>query len=218
MRGLPSAITAALALEITRIQALFKWTVGATTYRWTDCDQDIYFDGNWWTSKEFHFGLIEQAINGGITNINLRVTNVDRSLSNLALSAEIRQTSFLIYKVVLDSNLGVIGCSGESDLPIIIGGLIDSARFDRQDADLVIVDDMINSYVVTPRRTYYPTCPWEFKGTECGYVGTATVCNHTKSQCVEYGKQDNFGGWEYINELLEDNIYWGQRTKNWGAK
>jgi len=43
--------------------------------------------------------------------------------------------------------------------------------------------DLLN--VALPRRQVLEHCPWEFRGTECGYTGPDSVCGHRYSDCVE---------------------------------
>ena len=53
------------------------------------------------------------------------------------------------------------------------------------------------------------SCPWEFKGSECGYSGDAEWCNQSYLRCQALNNTNNFGGFRFLPAIMEANIWWG---------
>ena len=58
-------------------------------------------------------------------------------------------------------------------------------------------------------RIAQASCPWPFKGDECGYSGDGS-CSQQFSNCEALGNYLNYGGFVYLPELQEKKIWWGQ--------
>ncbi len=228
MRALQAILVDELAKEFNMIRHLFKLTYGTIASplykKWTDCDQDIYFDGAWWTAIGIKFDPIENSITGNVEEVSVTISNVDKIFSDLVLSEDIRGKSFNIYRVALDNNLAVLGYSTEVSLPTAFRGFIDSMEIDRQDAKIQVSNEFVRWQILTPRRICDPTCYKVFKGSDgdCGYIdGTIhpaddSWCDKSKSRCVTLLNTINFGGFEHISELADETFHWGQRSKTWG--
>src|SRR4030042_2408079 len=115
MRALPAVVTAELAKEVAWIRHLYKLTA-SSTYRWTDCDQDIYFDSQLWTARETSWRDIEFSIEGGIPEEPLTLIDIDGSFKNITLAEDLKRKPFIIYRVCLNSSLGVIGYTTQVEL------------------------------------------------------------------------------------------------------
>ncbi len=222
MRTLPAALLAEIAKDAFFPAHLIK-LVATATQRWTDCDQDIYFDGHWWTASGIVFSEITYATDQSVATVTLTIPNVDRVFSDLQLSDELRGRALTIYETKLDNNLSVIGCTHESDLPIIIDGYVESLpRSDQEKAQLTVQSQGMTGNIMLPRRVYETKCPWisigGFKGTYCGYAGAEAWCDGSWARCVALSNYLHFGGWEYISALQDSAPYWGQRVKNWQNK
>ena len=62
-------------------------------------------------------------------------------------------------------------------------------------------------------RIHSSSCPWVFKGTECGYSGTATWCDRNYARCGELLNTDNYGGFRFLPSIMEKEIWWGKSRK-----
>ena len=62
-------------------------------------------------------------------------------------------------------------------------------------------------------RIHSSSCPWVFKGTECGYSGTATWCDKNYARCGELLNTDNYGGFRFLPSIMEKEIWWGKSRK-----
>jgi hypothetical protein len=61
-----------------------------------------------------------------------------------------------------------------------------------------------------PLRTQSSSCQWTFKGTECGYSGEAGWCDKSYDRCKKLSNPDNFGGFRFLPEIAEKEIWWGR--------
>ena len=217
MRTLPALVTAELLKDAIMLRHLFK-LVGATTRYWTDCDQNVYFAGHWWEARGITFDSTTSALETDAETISVKIDNVGDWFSDIALAENLQKKAFYIYYVALDKNLDVVGCTVEADLPIIFDGFIDAMDIDRKEAVIDVISFFVTFRVLTPRRMHLTTCWKTFKSTECAYAGAETWCDKSKSRCVTLLKTDNFGGFEYISELVDGQFYWGRRQKVWPSK
>ena len=103
MRALPALITAELAKEVAWIRHLYK-LVAASTYRWTDCDQDIYFDSQLWSAHETTWPNVEYSIESSVPTLSLTIVDIDQGLKNIALAENLKRRAFIIYRVLLNSS------------------------------------------------------------------------------------------------------------------
>ena len=62
-------------------------------------------------------------------------------------------------------------------------------------------------------RIHSSSCPWVFKGTECGYSGTATWCDRNYARCGELLNTDNYGGFRFLPSIMEREIWWGRQRR-----
>lgn len=218
MKSLPSAITDELIKEVAWIRHLYKLSATAT-YRWTDADQDIYFNGNWYYAREIVWQNVDYSMTSDVPTVQFTITDINGALKDTALAEDLRRKPFMIYRVLLNSSLGVIGSTSETvGLPIVFDGKVDNITFDRKEAQFSIISHMVDWEILCPRRIHSPTCQWVFKGSECGYSDGETWCDFTKTRCIALGRETNFGGCEYISQLADKDVNWGQKIKTWGKK
>lgn len=59
-------------------------------------------------------------------------------------------------------------------------------------------------------RIQQSSCPWPFRGLECGYSGSEMVCNKTFGKCLALGNNNNFGGFRFLPSIMEKEIWWGR--------
>jgi hypothetical protein len=59
-----------------------------------------------------------------------------------------------------------------------------------------------------PTMTIGPTCPYVYKGANCGYTGGLASCRRTFTDCDNHGNTARFGGWQHLPKP-GDKITWG---------
>ncbi len=226
MRVLPDSVLTELAKEVMVICHLFKLEATAT-YQWTDYDQSVHFASNYWLNKGIVFDDFEYNLSAEVPSLTFTYPNADKAFSDIALAQDLRNKPFSIYRVMLNSSLGVIGYTTEAELDddAVFKGFIDQIpQMDRLNARVSVVGHRITEGGLGPGRTHSGMCWKKFKSTECTYVdGTIhpaddSWCDQSKSRCKTLLNAVNFGGWEYISELVDKELMWGSRVKNWSKR
>jgi len=166
VRQIPVELQTELLEEVTQQQCLITITTKIHTYRWTDGQNEVYWDGNWWIPKGIEFDPIGSTVTGQLDSMTLEIDNADQKFSDLVLSEDIRGSQCLIETVLLDINQAIIG-----EPAIIFQGFLDRMPMDGVKARVEVFSHMVRWKLMTPRRQHTPSCPWIFKGLECGYVG-----------------------------------------------
>lgn len=208
MKTFPYELTKEFQKEAIHI-IHFVTIIATNTYRWTDCDQDIY-SSNWYKSKGLKFSPSTPSINSEIEAIELEIDNVDKFISNLVLSENMRGKEFTLYRALLDDSNHIVG-----ETIFLFAGYTDEIKITKKRGNIKVFNEMIKWKTLTPRRIYSPTCQWIFTGIECAYAGSQVACDYTKDRCKELGNYDNFGGFYYIFDMAQKEIWWGSKPKLW---
>ena len=69
---------------------------------------------------------------------------------------------------------------------------------DSNTATFVLTADSPFNIILPKRRFLKQYCFWKFKGTECGYTGTALTCDKSLTQCKAYNNSGRFGGFPSV--------------------
>jgi len=101
-----------------------------------------------------------------------------------------------------------------SAVGIIFSGVLDSARITHQRASFDVYNPLIFWKRKTPRRIHQSSCPWPFAidGSPCQYAGAETWCDQSFERCLELGNTDNFGGFRFLPDLQDKQIWWGKKA------
>jgi len=210
VKTLPADLLQEIAKEVSHIAHLIQFSFSTTKY-YTDCDQDIYYDGNWYLTKPINFDAAQYSTRPTIEAIKITISNVDRTFSNLVLSEDIRSKEVQLSRIWLDKNLGVIGTAS-----LILIGYVDEITIDKRQAEIMINDEMIKWKTLVPRRIHENKCTWQrFGGTECAYAGAEIWCDRSWERCSELGNTINFGGFRWLNNIQDKEIWWGRKQKTW---
>lgn len=159
MRTLPAEFLAELTKDIFVFKHLFvfEWS---KTYYWTDSPENIYYGGNWYESRGISFDSVKLSLNPKIDQITVNIDDVNRKLTKILLSEDVRDKPASIYILPLDKHLQPI-----STALMIFRGYCDEQGkpIGRKSFSIEIYNDFIKWKRLTPRRVTSPTCIWEFK-------------------------------------------------------
>jgi phage-related protein len=162
--------------------------VGPTIIRLVKNTEDIVYDGNTWTAFPFKLSIVESNSKGQIPQVTLKVCNITRLLTP--------------YLESLDGGIG-------STIKVIVvnNGLLDE-DYSELELEFSVMDCNADAYWVmwilgmaNPLNRRFPLyrflanhCNWVFRGAECGYAGSETICDRTFDDCVARANTANFGG------------------------
>ena len=118
----------------------------------------------------------------------------------------------IIRLVVVDDDYSLIGDTST----IIFEGTIDSWGMAEDKLKITIVS-MFVQWSQKALRRHSSSCAWKvFKGSgadsPCKYTGTATWCDRTYIRCQALNNTDNFGGFRWLPDIVDKEIWWGRKT------
>jgi hypothetical protein len=170
MRTLPAELMAEISKDFFCFAHLFtfEWS---TTQRWTSFPQDIPYAGNWYLSKKINFDDVALSMNPKIDSVTVSIDDVNRKITKILLSEDIKDKKASIHLIPLDKNIQPLGLS-----TLLFPGYCDSAEraIGKKTFDIKIFNDMIKWRRLTPRRVTAPTCPWDFKHGPSKIIGSTS--------------------------------------------
>jgi len=200
--GVDPAFLASLQNESARVVALVDFGF-ATPYRVTNLDIDYWYGGQQYLAREVSIGVIVSTSGLSVDRVEIKVANPSRELSAILLGADQRGKLVTIRVAAIDDDGQLIG-SGEA-----FAGLLSNYEIFDDRADLKCVNFLV-MWKKKAMRKAQSSCPWPFRGSECGFAGSEDWCNQTYDRCAALGNTDNFGGNRFLDYLAEARIWWGR--------
>lgn len=149
---------------------------------------NVAFGGETYTAHAFEIGEIKTGGDARIQGVSLRVANPSRA-----------------FQPELEAHDGLIGCPvslmvvhadnlAEDYSELTLTWEILAAQPDAEWIDFTLgamnpLRRRFPLYMVAPR-----SCHWPFKGAECAYAGSATLCARTLDACRLLNNSARFGG------------------------
>ena len=233
MRSFDPAIILELEKEGFSFHLLAKLELASGTFRHTDADVDLYYNGEKYDSRDFIFDRVETSGDMGVDTLGVTYNNAVLSMGAIVLSEDIMGRNYeLSFIVTSTSGGGVLTETGAAllledggDMLLEVGDTIGPytiigghSLFYGLVSDWKIEEDKVwieiqNELVFWSKKTLRKcdsSCPWEFGGTDCKYAGGATWCNQSYERCQELDNTDNFGGFRFLPDIAEKDIWWGK--------
>ena len=206
MISLPPELTAELSNEVSF--TCYAIEIAYTTpIRYNNSDVDIFIEGNKFTAFPFNVTRIDLSAGMSVQNISIDFDNVSTALSAVVLNDDIRGTESRFYFVALDASINTIGYI------TLFVGYVAEISFDDTKISITFLDEMLRWRDKT-LNTHTPLCPWRFKDPNtCKYSGTETWCDKTYDRCTALGNTVHFGGFRYLPDITEKEIWWGRVPK-----
>ena len=176
----------------------------STTLRYTDWDVPVWYDAEKFTPRDYRVTDFALAAALSVDRLALECDNVDRVVSTALLSEDCRGKTVKYYIACNVKN------SGMQIVEEVFRGLLDTWTIKGETAVHLEAANELILWQKKTLRTHSSTCPWEFKGTECGYSGEATWCDQSYERCQTLANTDNFGGFRFLPAVSEKEIWWGR--------
>jgi len=193
--------------EITTFY-LFQYTVGSTTYRYTDCEIPITtaIDGTTevtFDTRSFSFDDVSYSAGDIVDSVSIRIDNLDSVLTAIFAGSVIVDAPALLYMILFEDDNSILATQ------LLFNGTLND--FELSETELSItVSSPFTKWHQTSNAKHSKLCRWKkFKGTECKYAGAELLCNRLHSRCVELSNEDNFGGFRWLPEIEDLKIWWG---------
>lgn len=208
---------AGMIAELLKGEALPFWFVSLAldsgTYRYTDMDIDYVTSGLGsvrYYARQLKLGGISAGTGMSVDSLRIDIGNADLQISSIFMAEETRFRPVSI-------GFGVFSASPFEAIALRMPGLgqamwkgfISTYRI----TDKVVSVELVNELVLWKKKTlrkFSASCQWPFKGEECGYSGDQTTCDQTYDRCVALGNQDQFGGFRWLPDMMEQEIWWGR--------
>lgn len=164
------------------------------TFYVTNNNENVTWNGNEYISFDFELEDISFSSKSEVTEWVVKFSNVNR-----VIEAYLQN-----YDLYLKQN-GVQGNDITLDLRTVSSGDLGNLTPIQHYQSILnqpSSDAQWAVFKLTPKNTFNSTfqrkihknfCSWKFKGAECGYVGTAQVCDRTLTTCRAYNNAPRFG-------------------------
>lgn len=215
MRSLPLQLTQELQSEVCSIGHLVEIilfdpsTQQNVPLYFTDTDMDVVWDPGdgekTWVSIGMEFSDGQQSLSPKVDSVTFELDNTALLLSSYIMNYETRGKECTIYRAAFDKYLQVLGAT------VLFPGILDRVELDNRRARIECANAFIKWSTQTPRRKHSATCPWTFKGSECGYSGELTSCDKSWDACVERERTASNGSYRFVTDLeAGKNVVWGR--------
>lgn len=155
-------------------------------------NEAVIWNGATWAAYPFNISDNKADNKGSLSNITIEVSNATRELEYyLEHSAGGTGADVILYVVRADD-------LSESAADLEEHFIIKSTSLNENN----ITFSLGNAYNANQRRPYRRymknSCPFKYKGVECGANSNLTSCPHTLSACRERNNAERFGGFPGI--------------------
>lgn len=228
MRNFDAAIVAELLKEVTSTFLLLEFQF-SSTYRYTDRDIPVFYDGNKYEPLGFNSGNSVYATSMSVDRITFDIDNVSLWFSALLLGEDIRNKTAILS----------FGCMGKSSIQwdddtswstidndaqwhqdsySVLGafelfrGFVGAWELSELQAKITSVNEFI-FWKKETLRICQASCPWTFVNDgsgECRYNGIETWCDQSWNRCKNLENDSNFGGFRFLPDISEREIWWGR--------
>lgn len=209
MKTFDAAISTELAKE--SFQPYWLLDIATTTpMRYTDLDLNTYHGGNLYVSRGMKIGNITSGATVSAEKVEIELDDADQVITAFLLNEDVRNKAASLYFGVIARTAVGLETQLSRHVQEVWRGFVSGWEL-AGEADCRIT--LTHEFVLwnkEPLRTQSSSCQWTFKGTECGYSGEAGWCDKSYDRCKKLSNPDNFGGFRFIPEIAEKEIWWGR--------
>ena len=203
MKTISTAINAQLEAEQFSYFYTVELRLSAITLYYTDADRPVHYNDIRYTPAPLAFADIAYAAALSVDQVSVEFGNANLTMSAYLLGEDARNRTTIISQGVMNAAGTVLGLTNLSQ------GIVGEWELTEDRATIRALNELV-LWRKRPLRTASATCPWVFKGTECGYAGAGAWCDQSYSRCAELGNQANFGGFRFLPALMEKQLWWGR--------
>jgi hypothetical protein len=228
MRDIDSTVIEQLQAEELRPFILVDMNIEGTHYRYTDCDVPISYGGNLYDPLGFQINPIQYSTSRIVDQVEVEIDNLNSVMTSLFVGGTPQGSTVVVKLVVYTLSASVIWASGivwqagiqwmpsllqEAGSVTLFEGEIDSWTLDEERLRMTVTS-IFSRWSQRTLSRHSASCRWKkFKGTECGYSGTAEWCDRTYARCQALGNTANFGGFRFLPSIIGREIWWGRTPK-----
>lgn len=205
MRNFIEGISNAINQDTITFFFLLELQFGSL-FRFCDGDFPIIHEGEKFTPIGFKFGDISGSSLMAVESLDIEIDDTNKYLISNILTADIRNKWCILYFGVMDNTKQVYV---QEFLRGIVGAW---EAYDDNIIKITITNELV-LWNKKPLRIQMTSCPWTFKGQECGYAGAENWCDQSYERCKDLLNTDYFGGERFLSSLMGKELWWGRTRK-----
>ena len=209
MKTFDANISAELAKE--SFQPYWLLDIATTTpMRYTDLDLGTYHGGNLYVSRGMKIGNITSGATVSAEKVEIELDDADQVITAFLLNEDVRNKAASLYFGVIARTAVGLETQLSRHVQEVWRGFVSGWELGGEaDCRITLTHEFV-LWNKEPLRTQSPSCQWTFKGTECGYDGAAGWCDKSYDRCKKLKNQASFGGFRFLPEIAEKEIWWGR--------
>ncbi len=190
-------LSAIAKLEKNKISSTGAWLVlievqfQGATIRVVNNNEDIEWptgSGTTWIAFPFELGEVNENSKGELPALQLKVSNVTRTIQQYLEEYAGGTDATVILRVVMSEHLDLTTPEMTETFSV------KSTSTDAMWAYFNLGPDFALTQRYPADRYMQNFCPYRYKSIKCGYNGALPPCNKTLSQCRERNNSTRFGG------------------------
>lgn len=194
-----------LASESFTLFFLLKLETGTPLYV-TDFDHAIYHQGVKYEPIGFSFDGLSGNSGLSVDSLDISIDDTNKQISAILLSEDVRNKWTQLF-------LGVKNETKQS-ITSIFRGIIGGWELSGENKAKITLTNELILWNKKTLRNQSSSCPWSYKGPECGYAGSLATCDKSFDDCLAHGMQDNYGGERFLAATMVKEVWWG-RTRSY---
>jgi len=195
--------------QITAYQQHLCWMIDwqlTSTYYYTSAQHNLVYGGNVYQARSMEVTPAHYTLNIAVNTANVRLDNVDKSMTSILEAEEVRGKKMIIREAALDAQGKFLAQEA------VFIGIVDSFNYDKQWAEMPILSIMTLWRKKLPRRQASPSCQVrQFGDSYCTSAGA--WCDRSYDRCVALSNKNNFRGFRFMPWLMSNpDIWWGSKA------
>jgi lambda family phage minor tail protein L len=162
----------------------------------TNNGDNVVWDSKTWLAFPFEISELNEESSGEVPQWTLTIDNRQRAIEKYLSDYDQYLKAEGIEGNEIKCNCYIVNSKdlANTDPIKVVYFELSQPSTNHETATFVLVADSPFTITVPKRRFVKQYCYWKFKGVECGYTGTATVCDKSLLQCKSFGNSARFGG------------------------
>jgi hypothetical protein len=220
MRALDPDIIKALEADHFTFFFLLKLDFDSPLYL-TDGDNEFYYEGNTYAPVGFKFSSIQGNSGLAVDSFDIDVDDTNQGISSVLLSEDVRNRwGQVLLAIITETDVddgGVPRVQTDRVVASLFRGIVGGWDLTGDNMARITLTNEMVLWNKEPLRIQSTSCPWSYKGVECGYTGAEEVCDKSYEACQQRNNEANFGGDRFLAATMTKSVWWG-RTRNYQGK
>lgn len=196
------------------IPALLIWMeVAGREFFFTSWSRSIYYLNSLYLSRGMNLNNIPASTSTISNKTTIDFDDTDRALYSvfgdydageypveITIISIVEEAVDEVTRKAIEERNGVLAVFNAFD------GLVDNWSYQPGIIKITFAD-LFAQWARVTMSEFSTSCRWVvFKGLRCKYLGAATECNRTFTECATYGNEKNFGGFRWVASMINKKL------------